>query len=416
MVVAATTGLSALAAQYVQLGLQAGLHDPMLVDAYTGPLEYRPSSDDPKDYPISALVEMAGQLRTGIASHSRGRVETIEDRRVVWLAAQARGLETFLRMKHGEAFSLREQARLFYDVNPQPTPESTLQEARQRLDDLLPGEGFLRDRLAEHRQRRSIPAEQAEALLRAEIFPELARRFSRSLGVGLPTEHGFTLELVSGVTWSAYNWWKGTGRSLIQFNRAVPFDVARLAQTAAHETIPGHHMHHTGIEAALVQGRGWMEHTMDLYGTPWCLVAEGLAENGLRLLINKDEWIEWHRILFASAGMAHLDPTQEFEINKALSILELTSVEAALQFDNGVEEARIAAYLQELGLLSPQEAMRKIAFIKQYGAYIFNYPEGRVLVSASLDAHLAKNGNPRDWYHRLVTEPVTPSLLRATDP
>lgn len=413
---AISTQLSVLASQYVQLGLQAGLHDPMLVDAYTGPAEHRPSSNDPNNYPIPTLVEGAGRLRTDIARHSRDRVETIEDQRVVWLAAQARGLETSLRMKNGEAFSLREQAKLFYDIDPEPTPESTLQSARQQLDDLLPGEGALRDRLTAHRERRSIPAEQAEALLKEHVFPELARRFSRSLGGRLPTGHGFTLELVSGVTWRAYNWWKGDGRSLIQFNRAVPFDVSRLAQTAAHETIPGHHMHHVGIEDALVRQRGWIEHTMDLYGTPWCLVAEGLAENGLRLLMEREEWIDWHRILFASAGMTHLDPIQEFAINEALTRLESVSTNAALELDGGANATSVENYLQEFGLISAEEAARKIAFIYRYGAYIFNYPAGRALVRASLDAYLARGGNPRDWYHRLISEPVTPGLLRSTYP
>lgn len=412
---ATATTLSALGAQYLELGLQAGLHDPMLVDAYTGPAEHRPSSNDPNNYPIPTLVERAGRLRTDIARHSRDRVETIEDQRVVWLAAQARGLETFLEMQNGRSFSIREQAGRFYDIHPPvATPERTLQDAQQRLDALLPGEGALRDRLAAHRQRRSIPAEQAETLLNEYVFPELARRFSRSLGMGLPTiPHRFTLELVSGVTWRAYNWWQGAGRSLIQFNRAVPFDISRLAATAAHETIPGHHMHHVGIEEALVRGRGWMEHTLDLFHTPWCLVAEGLAENGLRLLMSQEEWIDWHRQFFASAGLAYLDPAQEFAINEALTRLELVSTNAALQLDGGANVISVEDYLQEFGLISAEEAARKIAFIQQYGAYIFNYPAGRTLVGASLDAHLARGGNSRDWYHRLISEPVTPGLLRS---
>ena len=48
--------------------------------------------------------------------------------------------------------------------------------------------------------------------------------------------------------------------------------------------IPGHHTEHTRKEVGLVRGRHWLEETIFLVGTPQCLIAEGLADLGLRVV------------------------------------------------------------------------------------------------------------------------------------
>ena len=55
----------------------------------------------------------------------------------------------------------------------------------------------------------------------------------------------------------------------------------------AHEAYPGHHTEHTRKEVGLVRERGHLEETIFLVGTPQCLLAEGLADLGLEVVMGR---------------------------------------------------------------------------------------------------------------------------------
>ena len=66
-----------------------------------------------------------------------------------------------------------------------------------------------------------------------------------------------------------------------------------LAHLVAHEAYPGHHTEHTRKEVGLVRRRHFYEETIFLVGTPQCLLAEGLADLGLEVVMgNRPELLE----------------------------------------------------------------------------------------------------------------------------
>jgi hypothetical protein len=61
------------------------------------------------------------------------------------------------------------------------------------------------------------------------------------------------------------------------------------------------------------------------------------------------------------------------------------------------------------GLENEQEASKNVEFFTHYRSYIFNYFLGRQL----LDTLLNKKNDSDRWFTRLLSEPVTPALLRS---
>ena len=68
-------------------------------------------------------------------------------------------------------------------------------------------------------------------------------------------------------------------------NTDLPVLSLSLPHLVAHEAYPGHHTEHTTKEVGLVRGRQFLEETIFLVGTPQCLLAEGLADLGLQVVM-----------------------------------------------------------------------------------------------------------------------------------
>ena len=77
--------------------------------------------------------------------------------------------------------------------------------------------------------------------------------------ITLPPDERFTVEYVTGKSWSGYNWYQGGYRSLIQVNTDLPVYIDRALDLACHEGYPGHHVYNALLEKHLVRDRGWVE-------------------------------------------------------------------------------------------------------------------------------------------------------------
>ena len=60
----------------------------------------------------------------------------------------------------------------------------------------------------------------------------------------------FTVEYVTGKSWSGYNWYQGNYRSLIQVNTDLPIYIDRALDLACHEGYPGHHVYNVAAREA----------------------------------------------------------------------------------------------------------------------------------------------------------------------
>ena len=99
--------------------------------------------------------------------------------------------------------------------------------------------------------------------------------------LALPADERFTVEYVTGKSWSGYNWYQGGATSLIQVNTDLPIYIDRAIDLAAHEGYPGHHVYNALLEEHLVRGRGWIEFSVYALFSPQSLIAEGTANFGI---------------------------------------------------------------------------------------------------------------------------------------
>ena len=72
--------------------------------------------------------------------------------------------------------------------------------------------------------------------------------------IPLPAGEAFTLEFVTGRSWSGYNWYQGNYRSLIQVNTDQPVRMGRAIDLGCHEGYPGHHVYNMLLERDLARG------------------------------------------------------------------------------------------------------------------------------------------------------------------
>jgi hypothetical protein len=98
-------------------------------------------------------------------------------------------------------------------------------------------------------------------------------------------------------------------------------------------------------------------------------------------------------------------------LDQALARLKGVNGNAAfLLHEQGASAETVRRYLQHYGLLTEQEAERRIAFISRPldRAYIFTYYWGQTMLEALFDLKPARTA----WFTRLLTEAVTPTQIR----
>ncbi|MBP6787918.1 MAG: hypothetical protein KA170_10055, partial [Candidatus Promineofilum sp.] len=194
---------------YLRLTLEIDKHIDGYLDAYYGPAALR---DEVRAAPLRPPDDLLADI-----DRLADRIPTANPARAVYLAATLRAIECTVRMLAGQTFDYLEEAHRLYDIRPQLAPESRLQAAHHALDDLLPEMpgGNLAARLAAWRKRFEI--EPAGALELLELARTETRRRTAAF-VELPDDEGVEVRLTANQPWSAYNWYLGNGRSLIEFN------------------------------------------------------------------------------------------------------------------------------------------------------------------------------------------------------
>ena len=115
-----------------------------------------------------------------------------------------------------------------------------------RIERLVPGEGPLAERVDAlhgplHHPAR--PARRGDARGDRRMPAPHARPYPAAA----PSER-FTLEFVTGKSWSGYNWYQGNYRSLIQVNTDQPVRMGRAIDLGCHEGYPGHHVYNMLLE------------------------------------------------------------------------------------------------------------------------------------------------------------------------
>lgn len=403
-----------IAEGYVKLVLALGQHDPAYVDAYYGPTEWE-SDVDRRKPPLGEIDAEAARLieEVGTPPSTANRDDLAVLRRV-YLRRQLEALRARIRMLSGVRFTFDEESRALYDAVAPTHPESHFQATLTALEQALPGSGALIQRYDAFRKDFTIASDK-----RARVFDTaIAECRRRTLQhVELPPGESFTFEFVTNKSWSGYNWYQGSYRSLIQVNTDLPIYVDRAIDLACHEGYPGHHVYNALLEKRLMRDRGWVESSVYALFSPQSLIAEGTANFGIEVAFPGEERLAFERdVLFPAAG---LDPRRAAEYYRVHTLVERLSYagnEAARRYLNGeIDRTAAAEWLTRFAMMSPARAQQRTKFFDDYRSYVINYNLGKDLVKQFIEARGGSEAQPaKRWeeFIGLLGSPRLPSGLR----
>ena len=400
------------AESYVKLVLAVGRHDADYVDAYYGPPAWKAAADSVKR-PLSDIRAEAANLIASLeAQPPASSAEELVQLRHRFLVRQLQALVARVDMLGGKRLSFDEESQALYDAIAPTNDEAYFQRILDRLDAALPGTGSLTDRYDEFRKGFIIPAARLDTVFTAAIA---ACKERTAQHIALPPGESFTVEYVTGKSWSGYNWYQGDHRSLIQVNTDLPIYIDRALDLACHEGYPGHHVYNALLEHRLVRQRGWVEYTVYPLFSPMSLIAEGSANYGVDLAFPGEERVRFESAkLFPLAGLDGSRADEYYSVKALADQLAYAGNEAARRYLDGKIDAKAAAeWLTRFAMYSPARAQQRVRFIDQYRSYVINYNLGQDLVNAYVEKTAGADQKKRwEVFTQLLSSPRLASALR----
>lgn len=399
------------AEEYVKLVLAVGRHDPDYVDAYYGPAAWRTEMEDQQLSP-SAIEGRATAVVAGLPAPGAPFDDDMEQRRVEYLRAQLGALIAFTRKLGGQRLSFDDESRALYDAVAPSLEDAYFERLLAGLDGVLPGAGSVLHRYEAFRAGYAIPPDRVQIVFDAAI--DAARVRTREY-IRLPPEDRFEVEYVTDRPWSGYNWYQGEYRSVIQVNTDLPLYIDRALDLACHEGYPGHHVYNALLEHHLVRGRGWPEFSVYPLFSPQSLIAEGTANYGIEMAFPEEQRLAFGReVLYPLAGIDAGGAERYGEVQRLITGLDYAVNEAARRFLDGVIDRDGAVrYLMRYGLMSPDRAAKRVAFIERYRSYVINYNLGLDIVRTYMGESGPDPAEGARWrrFADLLSTPRTPSAL-----
>jgi hypothetical protein len=405
--------MAEIAREYVRLVLAMGQHDKDYVDAYYGPADLKAEADGTKLSldDIGKTVNSVSEWVKGVPADGRDELARLRHQ---YLEKQLAAMGARVRMLKGERMSFDEESKALYDAVAPTYPESHFQEVLDRLDQRFPGSGPLVERYDAWRRAFVIPREKLDAVFTRAIAACRERTLRH---VTIPASESFTVEYVTGKSWSGYNWYQGGYRSLIQVNTDLPIYIDRAIDLACHEGYPGHHVYNALLEQHLVKDRGWIEFTVYPLFSPQSLIAEGTANFGIEVAFPGKERVAFERAtLFPLAGIDPSRAAEYYEVQALVDELSYAGNEAARQYlDGRIDAAAAAKWLERYALMPHDRAAQRVRFFDQYRSYVINYNYGKDLVRRFIESRGGTTDHPDTrWreFETLLSSPRLPSGLR----
>jgi hypothetical protein len=390
-----------LVVRYVELGLRLGRLLDGLVDAYYGPADLKQRVDNE---PVPDPARLLGDARRLVADLDAGEGDLDAHRRR-WIRGQALGLLVTAQRFAGETIGFLDEVERGYGVRPTRVEDDEIAAAHRRIDAVLPGAGPLAERLISWREAQAVPTDKLHPAIHS-LADEFRERTDRLWG--LPEGEHVDFDLVQNEPWAGFNYYLGDLRSRVVINTDLPVLSTTLGHLVAHEAYPGHHTEHSRKEVGLVRRRGHVEETIFLVGTPQCLMAEGLADLGLEVIVPE------HRHEVVASHLTPLGVRYDAEIASAVAEAgELLgnavrgNVSLLLHVD-GASEDDAVAYAERWGLLPRNRAQKVVQFQTDptWRAYVFCYIDGLRLCRQYVNGDAAR-------FERLITEALHPDDLAA---
>lgn len=422
-----TDPLKNVAERYVRLVLAVGMHDTDYVDAYYGPPEWRKDVEAEK-LPLDEIDKRAEVLRADVAKAPAAPPlkddEELWRLRLQYLERQLLALRARVSMLQGKRLTFDEESRALYDAVAPRQTEATFEAVLAKLDKQLPGQGpasakatagrSLIQRYEKFKSAFIIPRDRLDQVFRTAIR---ACQDRTTAYIDVPPGESFTVEYVTGKSWSGYNWYQGNYKSLIQVNTDLPIYIDRAIDLACHEGYPGHHVYNALLEKNLVRDRGWIEFTVYPLFSPQSLIAEGTANYGIEVAFSKDDRLTFERdVLFPLARLDASRAKEYYDVFALVDRLSYAGNEAARRYLDGAIDAKAAAdWLERYAMMPRARAEQRVKFFDQYRSYVINYNLGKDLVRAFIERRTRTDGSPaRKWreFTALLSSPRLPSGLK----
>ncbi len=409
----AGTDMNALAERYVRLVLAVGQHDRDYVDAYYGPAEWRTEAERAK-VPLPEIDAAAADLAVDLqAITPPASVDAMERLRHEFVTRQLASLRARVTMLTGTRMRFDQESKALYDVVAPRRDEAEFARVLDELGRRLPGRGSLLERYEAFRSRFVIPRDRLDRAFKAAIDGCRSRTLEH---IPLPDDESFTVEYVTNKSWSAYNWYQGGFRSVIQVNTDLPVHVGTVITLACHEGYPGHHANNVLLEKNFVRDRGWHELSVYPLFSPQSLIAEGTADFGVRAAFPGADLVEFARtVIFPAAGLDPAGAEPYFAIAGMAETLGYARDEAARRYlDGEIDLPGTVQWLEKYALHSRPRAEQQIKFIDQYRSYVINYTFGEDLVARFVESRGGTDANPaRRWelFGELISAPHLPASL-----
>lgn len=387
-----------IASDFVTLALKFGRFDENYVDAFTGSQPVRDAALASEDT-LGDLQEKASALAARINALPQG---SYNKPRVGLIKGNVLAMQTRMAMAQGETFSFAEETRRIYGT---VAPHLTRDHFELALD--------FENRFQVEKVSVIIPPDKIKPVMEAAIAECRARTLAH---YDLPASERFDMEFVTDKPWSAYNWYKGEYRSVIQINLDQPLEMDRVLDLGCHEGYPGHHVYNVLVERDSIRGKNWIENTVVPLYSPSGPLMEGSGNYGLELAFPGREKETFEReVLFPLAG---LDPPEETEplseeARQAARTLDFANIHAARAYlDGRMTRAETAAFLMKFNRDSESRAQQRIDFFETYRGYIINYALGQYVISDYVESRVKAGEDPWDVFKYILDTPMTLETLQ----
>lgn len=396
-----------IALRYLLLGLRLGRHVPGFVRSYHGPEELSEAVDIEPLTPPTELHDEAMQL-AGLAAELPTET-AVQRRRSTWLVAQVGAMGALARQAGGEEIGYVDLVEDVHDIEVQVEPDSTFSTARHMIDAALPGAAPLRDRLAAHDVRTSVPSARVITAV-AELADRMRHRAAALFW--LPAHESLTYQAANDIPWESDRRYLGSGRSLVRVNVDRPLTFATVVQLAADDGYPGRHAEAAVKDAVLISA-GHVELALVVGTSPQMLVSDGMAALAREVVMTDQELGIELRRLATSLGQ-RIDVEAELVIQRARRQMVAACGNAAVAMHRDSQPIELVrAYLADVALVGDDRLDGTLARLTDPTRRTdpFAQLEGRRLVSEWLELHGQTHG-----YARLLSEQLTPALLRSELP
>jgi hypothetical protein len=399
------------AEQYVRLALALGVHDEYYVDSYFGDEAWREQAvAEAKS--LADIISEASAAAAAIRAIDVADEDYLVELRQDFLASHLESMAAVASMRNGKQFSFDEESKRVYGFVAPSFPVEYYDEVLSEIDELMPGDGPLHERIYEFNLQFRVPEDKIEAIVRAGI-DECRKRTLEHME--LPEGEAFVFELVTGNPWGAYNWYQGGYQGLIQVEMSRPRSVFSAPSLGCHEGYPGHHAFSSLLENNYLQDRGWIEFSVFPLFSPMGIIFEGSGDLAEAVAFPGESKTNFLREVIAPiAGIENADFELKAKLTAAQSKMRYVGIEASRNYQDGIwDHEQTIEWLTNYELRPPENIDAFFGFNDRYGAYVINYVLGQDLTAAYVRKQNPDADEVGDWQalDTLLSYPPTPLLF-----